>query len=214
MALSARATAQKAAQYARATEQRKLERKYDEDRRSLSAKYDMQAAVLQERLGDVASTLDLGGSLDIARRFPTQLCLTPGIIDECVMNILKPVCTPYNEHNNEMVVEVCYPSGYTFYCPCWIQKLKGRGDAPPPPGCKSWYHVVNLDLVNLNDAFAWTRCEGAKNGATLRLTKLSPEKVEPSFHPQLRKAHVLLLVDGVEMEEPTTQPRGKQRRVD
>ena len=150
--------------------------------------------------------------MEIAKKFPTKLCVTPGIIDECVMNVFKPVCTNYAAHNNDIVVEVCYASGYPYgaACPAWIAKLKGFAQ-PPPHGCKSWYHVVRP--LNLAEAFDWTLNNGTAYGATLRLTRLSQDKVEQTTNNvrTLQSARVLLLVDGVQMDEPLTQEQKRRK---
>ena len=200
--LSVRATAERAVDVAREdalnTARREIERKFNE-----------RAAGLQDKLVDVAINLDQEGSMAIAGIFATKLCVKCGNIDESVVDILKPEVKPYHKHNNEMVLEICYSPGQYPYggrCPAWIQKMKGCGE----PGCKEWYHVATTP--DLNEAFSWTRGAGAEYGATLRLTKLSQEQVDSAFHPKLRNARVLLLVDGVEeMEEPTTQLQRKQR---
>ena len=130
------------------------------------------------------------------------------------MNVLKPVCTKYAAHDNDIVVEVCYASGYPYGadCPPWIAKLKGFAQ-PPPYGCKSWYHVVRPP--NLAEAFDWTLRNGTAYGATLRLTRLSQHKVEQNSYTisTLQSARVLLFVDGVQMDEPLTQEHPKRRKV-
>ena len=188
LSLSVRATALKGVKQARAAEHL-----------ATDAKYDATAAALEARLEAPETWQE--GAMDLAKKYPADMRVTPGPIDNAVM-MLGPTCQPHIGHDNDMVLEMCYAPG-KFPAPdarpSCIALLKGDEN---DPRAKTWYHVVKPG--KLDEALRWAAQHGGLYGATLHLSRLPAWKVAEVDSTKLQRLWVFLLVTGV-AEEPATE---------